>query len=157
MVLKGLLDLRAAQVQRDLEETEETQALLVHWVHEVNQDFQAQWDHRVHKALMDYLYLANLDDLDQRETLEPQACPVYKDLKGNGAHWVQLDQAEHGAHQERRDHLDPEVHQGPWETLETLAYRELLENLEMQENQETQVLLDLKERRERGETLRLKT
>lgn len=156
MALRDLLDLRVAQVLRDHEEIEETQALLVLWVHEVNQDFQAQWDHRVHKALMDFLYLGNLVDRDQREMLETQAWLVCKVLLGHVVLWALLDQVERGDHQERKDHLDPEVHQGQWEALEILVYPELLENQGNQENQETQDPLALKERRERGETLLLK-
>lgn len=127
------------------------------WVHVVSQDFQAQWDHQVHKALTDSLYLENLVARDQREMLETQALLGCKVLLGHAVLWAPLDQAERGGHQERRDHLDPEVHQGPWEALEIQVYQELLENQGNPESQETQDQLALKERKERGETLHPRT
>lgn len=121
------------------------------------QDSQAQWDHRVHRALMDCLYLENLVARDQREMLETRVCLACKVLPGHVVLWAPLDQAERGGHQERRDHLDPEAHQGPWEALEIQVYQELLENQGNQENQETQDSLGLKERKERGEILHPRT
>lgn len=153
LALRGLLDLWAAQVLRDHEEIEESPATLVQWVHAVIQDSQAQWDHQVHKDLMDCLYPENLVDRDQREILETPASLACKVLPGHVVLWALLDQVEHGGPQERRDHLDPEAHQGPWEALEIQVYQELLENQGNQEIQETQELLALKERKERGETL----
>lgn len=112
-----------------------------------------QWDHRVHRALTDYLYLEDLVAPDQREILDPRAWLVCTVLQGHVALWVPLDQAECGGHQERRDNLDPEAHQGPWEVQEIQVYLELLGNQENQGIQEIKDLLALKERKERGETL----
>lgn len=157
MAPRGLLDIRAAQVQRDQEVIEEILAVLVQWVHAVSLDSQALWDRRVHKDPTDSLCPESLVAKDQREILEIPAWPVDKVLPGHAALWAPLDQVEHGGHQARRDHLDQEARQGPWVALVTRAYQELLENQANRVIQEIQDPLALKERKEKGETLRPRT
>lgn len=151
------LDLRAVQVRKDLEETEEHLETLVQWVRVVSQDSQVRWDHQVHKALQDFLGLESLVAQDLREIVEIKASLVFKVLLGHVVLWVLLDQAELGGHQEKRGHLDPEAQQGPWEILEIQVYQESLESQANQETQEAQDLLVLKGKREKRETLHPRT
>lgn len=73
---------------------EGTQVLLAQWVQEENQALQELWGHLARRDPMDSPFLENLVALDQRETVETQACLVCQALQDSVVLWAQLDQVE---------------------------------------------------------------
>ncbi|GAA6109498.1 collagen alpha-1(XII) chain isoform X1 [Tachysurus ichikawai] len=138
---------QAVLVQKAHVEIEETLVPRVQWAHVEKWAPQDQWDHLVHKALVEYLFLENQDDRDQKVILVILGYLAREALLVLQVLSVLLGQLEQGDNQDLKDQLDLEAHQDKWEIPETLECQGFLVNQEMLESQEFQDLLELKEKR----------